>query len=105
MISPAEATSAIQEHVPHLPTEKRALESAVGAVLREAIHATRDQPPFDRVTMDGIALSAAAYSSGRRTFRICGTQAAGAPAIALADAESCVEVMTGAIVPRGCDCV
>ena len=27
-----------------------------GAVLRENIYAERDQPPFDRVTMDGIAL-------------------------------------------------
>lgn len=105
MISPAEASSAIRSHAPLLPAEKRSLESSVGAILRETVYATRDQPPFDRVTMDGIAFASAAYARGRRSFLIRGTQAAGAAPIPLANPESCVEVMTGAIVPHGCDCV
>ena len=105
MISPAEASSAIRSHAPLLPAEKRSLESSIGGVLREAVHATRDQPPFDRVTMDGVAFSFAAYAAGRRSFRISGTQAAGAAPIALASSDACVEVMTGAMAPQGCDCV
>ncbi len=105
MISPAEAASAIRSHAPLLPAEKRPIGASVGGILREPIYATRDQPPFDRVTMDGIAFSSAAYDRGCRTFTICGTQAAGAPPMALSTPEGCIEVMTGAIAPLGCDCV
>lgn len=105
MISPAEAEAAIRANAPVLPADSRALATLVGSVLREPIHATRDQPPFDRVTMDGIAFAHAAYAQGRRRFGIAGTQAAGSPPATLEDDATCFEVMTGAILPRGCDCV
>ena len=105
MISPAEAEAAIIAQAPALPPSSTPLEGLVGTVLRETISATRDQPPFDRVTMDGIAFAYAAYARGRRAFKIAGTQAAGAAPFPLQDAEACVEVMTGAILPPGCDCV
>lgn len=75
------------------------------AVLRESVISTRDQPPFDRVAMDGIAFSFAAWEAGRSSFRIAGTQAAGAAPLTLRDPGDCIEVMTGAILPHGCDCV
>jgi len=76
-----------------------------GAILREPIAATRDQPPFDRVTMDGIAIASSAFAEGRRAFRIAGTQAAGSPRQTLTSPDTCIEVMTGAVLPDGCDCV
>jgi len=76
-----------------------------GAVLRENVYAERDQPPFDRVTMDGIALASAASAAGRRRFRIQGTQGAGEPPLSLASPEHCIEIMTGAVLPAGCDSV
>jgi molybdopterin molybdotransferase len=79
------------------------LQELAGAVLRESIVATRDQPPFDRVTMDGIAF--AISSVGRRAFRIVGVQPAGAAPLALSEPDACLEVMTGASLPIGCDCV
>lgn len=105
MISPEEAEAAIREAVARYPSVIQNLENLAGAVLREPIRATRDQPPFDRVTMDGIAFAHASYARGCRSFRIAGTQAAGAPPCALEDPLACVEVMTGAVVPAGCDCV
>jgi len=105
MISPTEAASAIAAHVVALPSEIVPLEQAAGRVLREDIVATRDQPPFDRVTMDGIAFSTRAYAAGRRRFVVCGTQAAGSAPCTLSDPEGCIEVMTGAVLPDGCDCV
>src|SRR5687767_10894369 len=78
MISPAEADIAIRSHVPRLPSTHVPLDALVGTVLREPISATRDQPPFDRVTMDGIAFSMSAIEQGNRGLRIAGTQAAGA---------------------------
>lgn len=105
MITPAAADAAIQLHVTCLPIESLPLTQCHGAVLRENIYAERDQPPFDRVAMDGIALSFAALAAGIRSLRVIGTQAAGAPQMALDLADDCIEVMTGAVLPRGCDCV
>lgn len=105
MISPAEAEAQIRAHATLLPATSLPLTELVGATLRERLVAAFDQPPFDRVTMDGIAFAFAAYEQGRRAFRIAGTQAAGAPPVSLRDSEHCVEVMTGAMLPVGCDCV
>jgi molybdopterin molybdotransferase len=105
MISTHEAESAIRSHAPLLPAATMPLAELVGATLREPVVATLDQPPFDRVTMDGVAFAYAAFERGRRAFRISGTQAAGAAQLTLSDPEQCVEVMTGAMVPAGCDCI
>ena len=74
-------------------------------MLRENIYAERDQPPFDRVAMDGVALASSAAASGRRRFRLQATQAAGDPPVTLGSDENCIEVMTGAVLPAGCDTV
>lgn len=105
LISPSEAEALIRTHAAVLPATSLPLTELVGKILRESVVAGRDQPPFDRVTMDGIAFSFAAYERGQRAFRIGGTQAAGAPPLSLSSAEHCIEVMTGAMLPAGCDCV
>lgn len=105
MTLPAEAQAAIQSHITVLPTEIANLNALPNAILREPVVATRDQPPFDRVTMDGIAIASSAFAEGRREFRIAGIQAAGSQQMILASPEGCFEVMTGAVVPQGCDCV
>lgn len=105
MLTPAEADRLIGQHLQCLPIESLPLAQCAGAVLRENIYAERDQPPFDRVAMDGVALATQAAGGGRRTFHIQATQAAGEPPLALAGAQDCIEVMTGAVLPSGCDCV
>jgi molybdopterin molybdotransferase len=105
MLDPSAAETAIREHIRLLPSEHRTLAALQGAVLREPIAASRDQPPFHRVTMDGIACASAAFLAGRRRFEVAGIQAAGAPPLRLADLDTCFEVMTGAVLPAGCDCV
>ncbi|MEL7450658.1 MAG: molybdopterin molybdotransferase MoeA [Pseudomonadota bacterium] len=81
------------------------LADAHGRVLRTPLAADRDQPPFDRVMMDGIALRYAEFASGRREFKIQQAQAAGQAATTLQSGEHCIEIMTGAMLPEGCDCV
>jgi len=103
MLTPAEAEAAIAAALPAAASEWIPLADCAGRVLREAVHAERDAPPFDRVTMDGIAIASRAIA--RREFRLAGTQAAGTPALSLADDSDCFEVMTGAVMPRGCDTV
>jgi molybdopterin molybdotransferase len=53
--------------------------------------------------MDGIALSTAGAGVGR--LRVVGMQAAGDPPRTLHDPETCIEIMTGAMLPSGCDAV
>jgi len=105
MLTPAEAEKLIGQHLACLPVESLPLAQCAGAVLRENIYAERDQPPFDRVAMDGIALDSGAVRDGTRRLRIQQMQAAGDPPATLADRTSCIEVMTGAVLPNGCDCV
>jgi len=104
-MTPADADGVIAARLTPLPAEPCALERAAGRVLREAVSADLDQPPFDRVAMDGIAFAHAALERGTRTFTIEGIVAAGAPPAALAAPDGCLEVMTGAVLPPGTDTV
>jgi molybdopterin molybdotransferase len=97
------AEQAIGERLRRFPSEIRALELCIGRTLRQDVYAERDNPPFDRVCMDGIAV--ASGSVRRSTFTIEASQAAGAPALSLSNPDNAIEVMTGAILPRGTDCV
>lgn len=81
------------------------LQDTSGYVLAEPVYADRDFPPFDRVTMDGIAVSYKQLMEGQREFEIAGIQPAGDPQKELTDEAKCLEVMTGAILPRGTDVV
>ena len=80
------------------------IDDAASAVLRQSVKTERDQPAFDRVTMDGIALAYEA-SQRRRAFTIASQQLAGDAPHKLPSADHCIEVMTGAQLPHGCDCV
>ena len=105
MTEVAEAEALILERMVPFPAGERPLDGSVGAVLRENVGAERDQPPFHRVTMDGIAIDFDGWQAGRRRYRVIGTQAAGAPPLTAADPGECVEVMTGAMLPHGTDTV
>lgn len=105
LLTPQMADDAIRTHITPLPAELRPLERSIGQTLREDIFAERENPPFDRVCMDGIAIPSDTFDRGVRRFRIQATQSAGVPPVKFAGGESAVEVMTGAVLPRGTDCV
>jgi molybdopterin molybdotransferase len=105
VLTPAEADLLIGQHLQCLPIESLPLAQCAGTVLRENIYAERDQPPFDRVAMDGVALDSQRVGAATRSFRVQATQAAGDPPLTLAAPGDCIEVMTGAVLPVGCDCV
>ena len=104
MITTAEASEKILAAVRPFDTESIATEDAVGRVLRQSVLAERDQPPFDRVMMDGIAIAHADFAKGQRTFEIQATQVAGDPALEMEPGKA-IEIMTGASLPRGADCI
>ena len=91
MLTPAEAERLILENVAMFHREDAPLLAAHRRVLRADIRADRDLPPFDRVTMDGYALRAAALAAGTRTFRVAGLQAAGMRAFKLgSEPDACI---------------
>jgi len=79
--------------------------AATGRVLREPVLSDRDFPPYDRVTMDGIAINFEAYAKGQTVFGVEDMQAAGMPRKQLGSMADCMEVMTGAILPELTDTV
>lgn len=85
--------------------ERIPLDAAAGRFLAEPVRADRPQPPFDRVTMDGVAIRFADWEAGLRRFAVRGVHAAGAPPPALSESGGCFEVMTGAVMPTGADAV
>jgi molybdopterin molybdotransferase len=105
VLDPLAAEKLIGSHLACLPIESLPLAQCAGAVLRENVYAERDQPPFDRVMMDGVALASSAAADGLRRFLLQGTQAAGDAPLSLVSSSHCIEVMTGAVLPPGCDSV
>jgi molybdopterin molybdotransferase len=104
VLTTAEASAAILAAMPVARSESVSVDRATGRVLQQTVVAERDQPPFDRVTMDGIAFSYSEFESGTRSFPIQAMQAAGDPALRL-ETGKCIEIMTGASLPEGADCI
>lgn len=106
MLTVHEALSRILACAKQTETERIPTAQATGRIAREAITTERDLPPFDRSTMDGIAIAHAAFAAGQRTFNLAGIAAAGQPPLTLSDPqESAIEIMTGAMRPEGADTV
>lgn len=105
MITVEQAEQLILENTIAIPTEKVSIAAALGRILAEDLCADRDFPPFNRVTMDGIAIRYEQLSKGQSTFSIEATAAAGSPEKTLQKPENCIEVMTGAMIPLGTDAV
>lgn len=105
MTNVAEAEALVLQNMPTWEAEEIGLPAAVGRTLANDVHAERDQPPFDRVTMDGIAIAHGDWLAGIRRYRIVGVQAAGKPPLALSAGGECVRIMTGAMRPDGADSI
>ncbi len=125
MLSVQQAENIIFDHKIGFHTEGVTLMQSLGRVLAEDLMADRDFPPFDRVTMDGIAIRFEDFKKGQTHFKIEGIQAAGIPQLTIQNYPSptthhsspithhpllithypCIEVMTGAMLPIGCDTV
>jgi molybdopterin molybdotransferase len=81
------------------------LEHGMNRILWENWYTDRALPPYDRVTMDGVAIRYETFLSGRKIYEIAGIAAAGMPQQTLNDPNTCLEVMTGSSLPAGTDTV
>jgi molybdopterin molybdotransferase len=105
MITVQEAEAIVLRHCFTPKITPVVLTDAVGRVLAQDVHADRDFPPFNRVAMDGISISFARFANGVREFFIEDIQPAGEAVKTLGTPSSCMEVMTGAVLPIGTDTV
>jgi molybdopterin molybdotransferase len=105
MTTVQEATQIINAQVRDYGTELVAIEHAMGRTLAEDILTDRELPPYDRVTMDGITISYAAFESGTCSFHIKATMAAGDTPVGIGNSGECIELMTGCALPDGTDTV
>jgi molybdopterin molybdotransferase len=105
LITPAEAFELIQTNWPELKTELIPIQEALNRTLAESVFADRDQPPFNRVMMDGFAINSKDWKLGTRAFIWEGIQAAGAAPKTRSLKNSCIEIMTGSVLPENCDAV
>lgn len=79
------------------------LAEAIPSPTQSAILADRDDPALDRSAMDGVALRS---QDGLSPRRILGTLFAGDdPAGWCVEPETCIRIMTGAVVPRGANAI
>lgn len=105
MIPYEEAIEKVLDHTLDYGTEEVTLEESNNRILDEDILADRDFPPFDRATKDGIALKYSGIKSENQTLQNAGMAPAGSPQLELTDEQTCIEIMTGAIVPKNADTV
>jgi molybdopterin molybdotransferase len=105
MVSVAEAERIILLQCKDFGTEIISFDRCVGRVLAEDILADRDFPPFNRVTMDGIAINYRAIQNGTRSFQIKSIQSAGEQPVEISNDAECIEIMTGAVLPSSTDTV
>ena len=109
VLSYAEATNVVRAHAERVRGAARAAETvglreAAGRVLAQAIAADRDQPPFPRATRDGFACRAEDLPAG--SLRVIAQLKAGEAWTGgdIGQGQA-VEIMTGAAVPPGANCV
>lgn len=104
LISVEQAVEILKCYTKDYGIEQIAFEDALGRVLAEPLYADRDLPPFNRATVDGIAIKAGILLP-RRTFDIKATQAAGELPKTVNNVNECIEIMTGAAVAECFDAV
>jgi len=104
-ISPSRAWRIVLEHVRPLASIRVPLSEALRACLAGDIRADRDIPPTDRSAMDGFAVQARDIARRGASLKLIGESAAGSPSRPSVSPGTCVQTLTGAVVPRGADAV
>jgi molybdenum cofactor synthesis domain-containing protein len=104
-----DAVHLIDENIKRITrVEDVPIEEASGRVLAEDVIAGFNVPPFDRSSMDGYAVKAkdtAGASSKPLALKLIGTRHAGEVFDGVIGDGECVEIATGAPVPKGADAV
>lgn len=84
---------------------KVALRDALGQVLHEDVISPLSVPPHANSAMDGYALRGEDLKNDATSLRLIGSAFAGRPFAKSVNTGECVRIMTGAMMPEGCDTV
>ncbi len=86
--------------------EKLPLRHTLGRVLAEDVISPVSVPGFDNAAMDGFAFSSEKLDLGNPVIlKVVGVSFAGRPFSSCIGFGECVRIMTGAMIPEGCDTV
>lgn len=105
MINVKDALAIINDHKKDFGVEEIPLAESIDRILKEDLFTDRELPPYNRVTMDGIAIQHKYFGKGIRTFSVEGIAPAGSPQLSLKKEGGCIEVMTGSVLPKNVDTV
>lgn len=88
-------------------TEAISLDQAINRILAKDLLSPIDVPATDNSAMDGFAFHADCLSTGAGdiTLKVIGTAYAGKPYEGSISQGECLKIMTGAVMPHGCDTV
>ncbi|MEO2117815.1 MAG: molybdopterin biosynthesis protein, partial [Methanocaldococcus sp.] len=106
-----EAKFIINEHLKKLKNEVEEVDlfNAIGRVLAEDVFSNIDVPPYDRAKMDGYAVKAEdtyeADEDNPIELKIMGSLKAGEIKDLKINNGECIEIATGAIIPKGANAV
>ncbi len=105
MINAYEAISIVEKCVRPLSKESVAISNVLNRVLAEDIIAGEDVPSFDNAAMDGYAVRFEDLASVPVTLKIVGEIPAGVVSSHSMKSGEAMSIMTGAVIPHGCDAV
>jgi molybdopterin molybdotransferase len=87
-------------------SERIPLKESLGRILCDNLYAPFDVPPWDNSAMDGYAVHSQDLPGTKQCrLTVVGSSMAGRPFNGDILAGQCVRIMTGAMVPHGCDTV
>ncbi len=110
LLSFEEAKRVVEANIkPITRVEAISIDDASGRVLAEDIVATLSIPPFDRAAMDGYAVKAKdTFNAGQfspKVLNLIATLQAGETPQKRVNTGECIQIATGAMMPRGADAV
>jgi molybdopterin molybdotransferase len=105
LLSVDDALDQIIKAVSTMPSERIAVEAALGHVLAADINAKLSHPPADVSAMDGYAVHSSHLSSTPKSLTVIGESAAGHPFDGVLGSDQAVRIFTGAYVPQGADAI
>ena len=92
----------IKKHPPGFTTEVVELKNALSRVLQEDIFADADMPAFHKSAVDGYACH---FEDIANPLEVREVITAGMVPSKTVGKTQCAKIMTGAVVPAGCDCI
>ncbi len=105
MLAVEEAQERVLAEIRVLGTEQVGFLEAAGRILREDVTASYDVPQGDNTAMDGYAVRAADIANPPVQLRVIEDLPAGKVATKKLEPGTAIRIMTGALLPEGCDTV